>query len=389
MPGIGNFRVRFSPVVLDPVELESLPEPSPLRRPNTSLKALLRIATVMLMLALLYTAYLSKTLLLPIVLAAFIATCLAPVLAVSPRWMPRGIAVFLIVASALLGGGLLGSALIGPAQDWLVRAPQAAKAIAPKLSELTKRVHMASRATDSIVALGAPVNSPAPAAAESRATAISLWDALAEAPRVLGSVFAVVLLVYFFLLHGDALLRRLVEISPTFTQKRRVVAIVRAIQTDTARYLFTTVLINLGLAVVVTALTWALGLSDPWLWGALAGILNFIPYIGALVTAGLLLIFGLMQFDSLGAAVLPVACFLAVTTLEGQFITPAVLGRHLSLSPVAILLWLMLWGWLWGIAGVLLGVPMLMVLKIICVRLDSWHWVAHAIEQTEPSRDSS
>ena len=155
---------------------------------------------------------------------------------------------------------------------------------------------------------------------------------------------------------------------------------ISAIQVDTARYFLTTAIINAALGLMTALVLWALGISEPLLWGAVVGVLNFIPYLGAMVSVTLMVLVGVLQSNSADVAMLPALCFLALTVLEGQFLSPLVLGKRLSLSPVAILLWLMLWGWLWGIAGVILGVPMLMCLKLSCERLPAWNWVARLIE---------
>ena len=379
MPKFADFQVRFAPVIIDPAEAE------PLKVENLSPRAsallgLSKAASMLLLLALLYTAFFAKSLLIPIVLAAFLSMCLSPLVIAATKVVPRGIAAALVVVGALGLTGLLGSSLIGPAQEFVADAPRAARSVAPKLKALAAQLAKASRATESIVALGSQAPSVRATAPAQVGEAVTLWSAIAGAPKMIANVFSVVLLVYFFLLYGDTLLRRSVELSPTFHQKRSVVAIVRAIQCDTSRYLLTTTLINISLGVATGLLMWSLGVQEPWLWGALAAVLNFIPYIGPFITTAVLAFFGLVNADTLGAALLPAGCFVALTTIEGQIISPAILGRHLSLSPVAILLWLMTWGWLWGIPGVLLGVPMLMVLKIVCDRLDAWRWVARAIE---------
>jgi predicted PurR-regulated permease PerM len=373
------FSVRFAPVVLEPSEPElTVAAAVPVR--SGIARATLNVLRAMLVLALLYTAFFAKSFIIPIVLAAFVATCLTPLVNAAAPLMTRGISAALLVSSVLLGSGLAVSMLATPVQGWIEQAPTAARTIAPKLSGLIKRVETASRATDSLVALGQSSPPATAAKVEVAATSFSLWAALTNAPKVLAQVFSVVLLVFFFLLHGDALLRRSVELTPTLGTKKRVVAIVRAIQSDTARYLLTTATINACLGLATTLVLWMIGVPSPWAFGLLAATLNFIPYVGAAASTCVLLMFGLIHFDTLPMALLPAGAFLVLTTLEGQFIAPAILGKHLSLSPVAILLWLMLWGWLWGIPGVLLGVPMLMVLKIVCERFDSVRWLARALE---------
>ncbi len=107
----------------------------------------------------------------------------------------------------------------------------------------------------------------------------------------------------------------------------------------------------------------------------LAAALNLTPFIGPLVTALLLALVGLSEFDTVGAALLPAAGFLVLHGIESQVLTPLVLGRTMKINPLAIILWLLLWGWLWGVIGLLVAVPMLVCLKIMAARLRGWeHW---------------
>jgi predicted PurR-regulated permease PerM len=200
-------------------------------------------------------------------------------------------------------------------------------------------------------------------------------------PRVLANVLTVALLVFFFLIYGDALLRRLVEISPTFEYKRHNVAIVRGIQSEVSRYLLTTVSINASLGAITAAWLGWMGVPDPLLWGGLAAIVNFVPYVGAITMTLLLSVVGLLHFHDPLQGLLPALGFACLTATEGNLITPMILGRSMRLSPVAILLWLLIWGWLWGIPGALLAVPMLTSAKIITERLRGWSWFAQMVQR--------
>src|SRR5690606_1229578 len=143
----------------------------------------------------------------------------------------------------------------------------------------------------------------------------------------LASVLASVILVYFFLVFGEALLRRAVTVAPTLAEKRITVEIVRSVQTDMSRYVLTITIINVCLGLSTAALMWALGMPSPLLWGAVAGLLNYAPYVGPLAAALVLAVVGLFQFDTLGAALLPAAAYLGLNALEGQFLTPLLLGN--------------------------------------------------------------
>ena len=324
-------------------------------------------------LALMYTLCVASGLLIPIVLAAFIATGIGPLVNVLDRGLPRVLAVLIIMALVGTTIYLALSTLWTPARAWLDDAPRALPQLAAKLSIL-------ARAAADVSGASALENAGMIAADSDMATQFSWWAALSEAPTWVAQAFSVLLLTFFFSWHGGELLRRLVELSPTLTGKKQVVGIVRAIQSDTSRYFLITTCINAMLGAATAIAMWALGVNEPLVWGAMVAIFNFVPYVGAMTSGLILALVGILQFDTIGHGLTPALVFLALTTIEGQFIAPTVLGQRLSLSPVAILLWLMLWGWMWGIAGVLLGVPMLMCLKLICERLPQWRWLARALE---------
>lgn len=122
-----------------------------------------------------------------------------------------------------------------------------------------------------------------------------------------------------------------------------------------------------------------LDVPSPLLWGLMATVLNFVPYVGAMVGVAVVSLVSFVTFDEVGRAVVPPLVYLFVTSLEGGFITPLILGRSLSLSPVAILLGLLFWGWLWGIPGALLAVPILLSVRIVCENVPSLAWVAQLL----------
>jgi predicted PurR-regulated permease PerM len=157
--------------------------------------------------------------------------------------------------------------------------------------------------------------------------------------------------------------------------------VVRGIQNEVSRYILTTLTINVALGALTAAMLWLLRLPDPLLWGAVAMLANFIPYVGAIVTTAVLLVVGLAHFDGLGQALLPALCFAGLSGLEGNVVTPLILGRRMRLSPIAILIWLLVWGWLWGVPGALLAVPMLTSAKLIAEHVRGWAWFARIVQR--------
>lgn len=348
------------------------------RRMSRHLKSIRISLTGMILLALVYTVAIGKSLLVPLVLAGFIGLALNPIVATAARWrIPRWLAA--VTLMFLLGAGLVAGAatLSQPALNWLHQAPTAMRSIAPRIKPMTQQIEAASRATQTLVGGSTARNQPQ----ANSDIAFTAWDVMAGTPKVVASVLTVALLVFFFLVYGDEILRRAVEISPTFAYKRHTVSIVRSIQVEVSSYLLLTAAINVTLGLVTSGMLYLYGVPDPLLWGSFATIANFIPYVGAITTTTVLAVVGALHFQDLGTALLPAATFAGITAVEGNLLTPMLQGRRSRLSPVAILLWLLVWGWLWGIPGAILAVPMLTCVKLITAKLRGWQWFAHMISR--------
>ncbi|HEY4292777.1 AI-2E family transporter [Luteibacter sp.] len=348
------------------------------RRISRHLRSIRISLTGIIMLALLYTVAIGKSILVPLVLAGFIGLALNPIVAAAARVrIPRWLAA--VTVMILLGTGLVSAVatLSTPALNWFHEAPTAMRAFAPKIKPMTQQIEAASRATQTLVGGTVARNVPQ----SPNGLAFTAWDIVAGAPKVLASILTVALLVFFFLVYGDEILRRAVEISPTFSYKRHTVSIVRSIQVEVSSYLLLTAAINVTLGLVTAGMLYLYGVPDPLLWGSVAAIANFIPYVGAITTTTILAIVGTLHFQELGPALLPAATFAGITAVEGNMITPMLQGRRSRLSPVAILLWLLIWGWLWGIPGALLAVPMLTCVKLITAKLRGWQWFAHIVSR--------
>jgi predicted PurR-regulated permease PerM len=304
---------------------------------------------------------------------------LNPIVALGTRLrLPRWLSASVLMLGLMAGIGAGAAALAQPALGWFHDAPAALRNFVPKLKGITQPLEAASRATQSLVGGQAAVRVQPPRQA---AVASTACDVRAAAPKVLAAVLTVVLLVFFFLVFGDTLLRRLVQLTPGFGYRRHAVAIVRGIQTEVSRYILTTVVINASLGLLTAGMLWLYKVPDPLLWGTVAMLANFIPYVGSITTTTLLALVGLINFDNVGHALLPALTFAGITIIEGNFFTPMIQGRRMRLSPIAILLWLLVWGWLWGIPGALLAVPMLTSFKLIAERVRGWSWFARMVQR--------
>jgi predicted PurR-regulated permease PerM len=194
-----------------------------------------------------------------------------------------------------------------------------------------------------------------------------------------GEIFTVLLLLFFLLSSGDTLLRRLVEVLPTFEDKKRAVEIASEIERNVAGYLATITMMNAGVGLLAGCVMWALGLPDPLLFGTLAFLLNYIPIIGPVIGIVIFFFVGLFTFEHPLSALAPAGVYLAIHVMEGETITPMLLARRLTLNPVLVIASLVFWNWMWGVTGALLSVPLLAVFKIVCDHLPGLHALGHML----------
>ena len=179
------------------------------------------------------------------------------------------------------------------------------------------------------------------------------------------AILTTLVVTYFLLAAGPSLLLKIEASRGARRINMRLLRLAAAISDDLSRYFATVTLINLALGVATTAAMYWLGMPNPLLWGVVAFVLNYVPYAGSAATLVLLTVVALVSFDGLGKPLAVAGCYLLLTTIEGQFVQPILVGRRLDVSPLIVILCLWLGGWLWGIAGVALAVPLLLTAKAL------------------------
>lgn len=328
---------------------------------------------VMASIAALYFAHWAQPLLVPLLLAILLALVLAPAVRLLCGWyIPRTLAALLVV-SGTIGAFSSGVALLSaPAAEWVERAPRAIKRLERELRDVREPIEAASAATEQLINGAGAAPAPSPLAA---GTSNVLADLIAEAPATMTALVAVVFLVFLMLAHGERMLRKCVVLMPSFSAKKDLVGVVRDAQFELSRYLLTITLINLGLGAATALALHLVGIEDAILFGCVAALLNFAPYLGAFVTAALLLLAGFAEQSTLEGALVAPGVFVTLNLIEGQVISPLLVGRRLQLDPVLILLSLLLLGWLWGVSGLLIAVPLLTAMRVLAQRIDrSGRW---------------
>jgi len=326
--------------------------------------------TGLFILAIFYTMYFMRALLLPLVLALLFSYLLRPIVRAGARFYippPVSAAIILLSLFGLIGYGV--SFLAAPAAGWLEKAPYSLQQFQSKLIPLRGPMQNVAKASGEIDKMTTPDTQQAKPAIEVKRHPIS--DAVfLRTPELIVSTVMLVILLYFLLAYDGVFLTKLIKLLPTLADKKRAVSIANEIETNVSRYLLTVTLINIGLGFAVGAAAGLLGLPNPAMWGAMVAVLNFVPYLGALTGIICMTLGAVLSFDSFGYALVFPAVYLLFATLEGNFITPWIMGRSLTLNPVMVLLSLSFWGWMWGIVGVILAVPILAAFKIFCAHIE-------------------
>jgi predicted PurR-regulated permease PerM len=246
----------------------------------------------------------------------------------------------------------------------MYNAPESLRRIELKVSHLRKLFEEASQAAEElkkIATLGTQN------AMEVEIKRPGFTDAvLTGTQEVLIKSSVMFILLYLLLASGDLFQRKFIRLFSDENKKRQVLAITREVERKISRYLLTVTIVNTLMGISLGIGMYLVGMPNPVLWGVMAGFLVFIPYLGPLIGVSIVTFVALLTFDSIERTLLVPAIYLSLETLQGQILTPMVLGFRLALNPVAIFIWLIFWGWIWGITGALLAVPMLTVFKIFC-----------------------
>ncbi len=322
-----------------------------------------------------HAMYLGRSLLLPMLLAVLASLALSPVVRRLEHFRipPYASAALLLAALAgLWGAGFV--AVSGPVSDWVAQAPAHVRTFERKLGFIKAPIEKVRAAAETVEhATGAIEEGKV---VRTQDTSL-LERLLTQTQSALSTVLITAVLLYFLLASGDHFLRRLVEVVPRFADKRRAVEIVRVIELEISRYLITISVIYMLLGLLVGLVFMVLGVANAAVWGMVAALAPFVPYLGPLVVAALITLTSIEAFGSLGHALLPPLCYVTLAVIEGAFVTPLVLGQKLRLSPVVVFSGLLVWSWLWGIAGSLIAVPVLLTVKVMCDEIPSCKPIGH------------
>ncbi len=299
--------------------------------------------------------YVGRVLVLPIMAAAIVALTLAPLVRAGKR---RGISpwitALLLVVVCLGAVAIAATAMAGPVSEWIGRAPEIGATIKQRLSAFDQPLAALRQLQDALFGgdSGVSVNTP---------TANFVLPVVAFFTPAAGELLLFFGTLLFFLGDQFELRASVVSLFGSRDAKLRFLKIMNDIEKNLAGYLSVVTMINAALGAIVALGAWLLGLPNPVIFGLLAGLLNYVPYVGPAVTVVILFGVGLVTFPSLGQALLAPAGLVALTTIEGHFITPTIIGRRLTLNPLMVLLALAFWTWIWGPFGAFLATPLCII----------------------------
>ena len=330
------------------------------------------IASVgLLFLATFYTLYFGREFFLPIAIAVLLKFLLTPPVRALKRLgiaAPIGAGVILVLFFGAVGYGTY--RVWTPAMDWVERAPETLADAEVKLRSIREPVERLREAGEQVEALARGQEARTGESSDDEGPSLDEKFLQRAQDFVVGGTVAAFLL-YFLLAMDDLFLRKLAGVLPHMSQRRKAVVIVREIEQDLSRYVLVRTLINVGFGAAVGGALWLLGMPNPVLWGVVAGVLNYVPYLGGLIGYAIVGLVAMTTFDTTGQALLAPGAYFVLNVIEGNIVTPAVLGRELTLNPVMIFVWLIFWTWIWGIPGSLLAIPLLAMTKIVADNIET------------------
>lgn len=322
----------------------------------------------------------------PLMLSVLLTYALSPLIAwLECRGVSRWASAAVVLLSLAGATGGAGYALSGNVSDLLDALPVASQKLRQALhpekgSTNTSALDAVQQAAAQLEQVGQESSMKAAAQKGVMRVAVErphfnvrdyLWSGTVGLLALAGQLTLVAFLTYFALGSGNTFRRKLVKISGASLQKKKItVHVLDDIRTHIERYLLVQIFVSVVVGVATSLTFWAIGMDNAIVWGVVAAVTNLVPYAGSVAMMGASSLLAFMQFNSIQMALLVGGASLLIHTLVGNLLLPWLTTRTSRMSPVVALVALIFWGWMWGIWGLLLGVPIMMVVKSICDRVE-------------------
>jgi predicted PurR-regulated permease PerM len=331
--------------------------------PADTLLRLSQVAVIgLFVIAVLWAAFVAQPVVVPVVLAWTIATIVLPVVAwMQDHKVPRWLAVVLVAVTLIAVIVTLLAVLSTPVTYWLGRASELGVLMRQKLQMMTQPLAMLDEVRKALNSITVGSEGGVKVEAQSGSLVATIIGLLT--PAVSQFILFIGALIFYLVYQ-----KRIRTTAVFFVRDREArlttLRTLSDIDSNMTVYFGTFTVVNVCLGVVTVLLTWLVGLPNPLLWGVLAAVLNYVPYIGPAIVVGTLGVVGLLTFPTLPEAAVAPLVYIGIVTVEGQFLTPMVIGHRLTLNPFAVFLAIAFCTWLWGPIGAFLAVPLLMALTV-------------------------
>jgi predicted PurR-regulated permease PerM len=310
--------------------------------------------------------YIAHAAFIPIALALLFALILSgPVELLHTKRVPRSVSAFVIlviVLSAIVGTVAL---MWTPTQEWASTAPQTMALIRKKVTPVARVMNHIDDLRKNAANIGAQGHPNAPASPAVVATESAPAIILDVGGPLIAAVLTFVIVTLFLLTGGPPMMARMTAAFVDNLKASYVLNIIAKVREEVGHFYLTTTLINVGLGLATGLAMWAWGMPTPYLWGALAAMLNYIPYAGPGTTLLVITLVAVVSFSTLGNVLGAAGSYFLIAMIEGQVAQPLLVGRRMEVNPLLIFLGLWFGGLFWGIAGIILATPTLVALKVV------------------------
>ncbi|CAN7236692.1 AI-2E family transporter [Mesorhizobium sp. LjNodule214] len=344
------------------------PDARAVARTDTHLMRSLLIGIFILMT--IYALYFARAFFMPVILAFLLALTLTPIVRfLRKHGVPDVLSATLLVLLSVVFLASAGYLLSGPVIDLINNTSSIGQQLTDRLAQLKRPLERVMQVAYQLEGLTETSQEPGVQKVTFAQSGI-LSSAAGNILSAGTSITIVFVLSLFLLASGTMFYEKIIQSFASLSEKKRALRVVYDVEREISYYLLTITVINFGLGTVIGLGLWGLGVPNPLVWGAAAALLNFLPYVGSMITILLVTVIALISFDSISFALLAPAFVLLCDLVEGQFVTPMVVGRRLEINAVAVFIAIAFWSWLWGFVGALMAVPLLVVIKVFCDHFD-------------------
>ncbi|MEP6564255.1 MAG: AI-2E family transporter [Mesorhizobium sp.] len=365
------------------------PDPRVETRADTRLMRSLLIGIFIFMA--IYALYFARAFFMPVILAFLLTLTLTPIVRyLRKHGVPEIVSATLLVLLSVCLFASAGYLLSGPIIDLVNNSSSIGQQLTERMAQLRRpfeRIMQIAHELEGLTNTGQEPGAQKVVVSQSGILSQAAGNILSAGT----SLTIIFVLSLFLLASGTMFYEKIIQSFASLSEKKRALRVVYDVEREISHYLLTVALINASLGTVIFLGLWALGVPNPLVWGTAAALLNFLPYVGALITIMLVAVIALISFDSISYALLAPAFVLLCDIVEGQFVTPMVVGRRLEINAVAIFIAIAFWSWLWGFVGALMAVPLLVVIKVFCDHFDGLSHVGNflAAQQTVVVEDDT